>query len=158
MFYKGWLSLTKLFGYVQFTVFVCISIFPSIKDSTRKVNWPFFCVQNKLPWLSKTGPTNRFVLKLPFRIIYHNICNLHCSVVILFCFFWRKDPGSLITCFRFPLYEHRAHRRYLWPWLMIVVEFYGWYLASHLFLYCRNSDVHSRFYSKQRRLLRSAVK
>ena len=31
--------------------------------------------------------------------------------------------------------KHRAKRSYLWPRLLIVVKFYGWYRASPLFLY-----------------------
>ena len=33
--------------------------------------------------------------------------------------------------------SHRAQRSYLWPWLLIAVQFFGWYHALTLLLYCK---------------------
>ena len=53
-----WLSFTKLFGCVKFTVYVYRSIFPSQGDSTQMLKKTDFYV--RICFLCKIGPTNRY--------------------------------------------------------------------------------------------------
>ena len=53
-----WLSFTKLFGCVKFTVYVYRSICPSQGDSTQMLKKADFYV--RICFLCKIGPTNRY--------------------------------------------------------------------------------------------------
>ena len=80
----AWLSFTKLFVYVQFTVSVYRLIFPSTGIPKRKIRLIFV--------LRTTALGSKYVFF--FR---QNRTDKHYS----FCFLWREHPGRLITYSKF---------------------------------------------------------
>ena len=80
----AWLSFTKLFVYVQFTVSVYRLIFPSTGIPKRKIRLIFV--------LRTTALGSKY-----FFFFRQNRTDKHYS----FCFLWREHPGRLITYSKF---------------------------------------------------------
>ena len=85
---------TKLFGCVQFTVFVYKSIFPSKRDSTRIVNETDFLFRISFLGFAKS---ERQTVTLNYPLNYVPSFTQYSLLSSSFGVFWWKDPGGLIS-------------------------------------------------------------